>query len=77
MIVRRLRGALLRVAFNRAAATLAGSALAIAAAGLWLFDYPWESWATDGAALVAGATGCALIVMGVSGRRADWVDPEG
>jgi hypothetical protein len=39
-------------------------------------DYSWENAFTDGAGLVAGATGVALVLAGLGGRRGDWVDPE-
>ena len=35
-------------------------------------DAPWESWITDGCALVSVATGIALIQTALTGRRADW-----
>ena len=73
---RRLRGALLRLVRNRRLATLLG--LVVMAPGLWLFfaDLPWESGATDGFALLAVATGVALVWTGLTGRQADWVDPN-
>ena len=74
LLIRRLRGALLRLAFNRRAAFVAG--LAGTGAALWLavVDTPWESWVTDGLGLVAGATGAALILVALGGRRPDWVE---
>lgn len=73
-LIRRLRGALLRLAFNRPAALVAG--LACAGWALWLaaVDAPWESWVSDGSGLVAGATGAALILVALGGRRPDWVE---
>lgn len=65
----------LRLAFNRLAAVLAGGTLLLAAAALGARNYSWESWATDGLGLVLGATGAALVWTAVSGRRPDWVDP--
>lgn len=43
---------------------------------LWLMsiDAAWESWITDGVALVSVATGIALIHTAITGRRADWQD---
>jgi hypothetical protein len=37
-------------------------------------DYPWETGVTDGASLLAVATGAALAWAGLSGRRADWIE---
>ncbi len=37
-------------------------------------DAAWESWITDGVALVSVATGIALIHTALTGRRADWVE---
>ena len=74
LLIRRLRGALLRLAFNRAAAFALGSVCAGGAAWLAVIDASWESWVSDGLGLVAGATGAALIVVALGGRRPDWVE---
>jgi hypothetical protein len=37
-------------------------------------DYAWESGISDGLALVALATGIALVWSGLSGRRPDWIE---
>ncbi len=73
-LIRRLRGALLRLAFNRPAAFVAGLACAGCAVWLAAMDAAWESWASDGLGLVAGATGAALILAALGGRRPDWVE---
>ena len=72
LLIRRLRGALLRLAFNRPAAFIAGLSCFGGAAWLAIVDAPWESWISDGAGLVAGATGAALILVALGGRRPDW-----
>jgi hypothetical protein len=53
-----------------------GAGILLAAPALWLLigDYRWENAATDGAGLVAGATGIALVLAGLGGRRGDWVE---
>lgn len=71
---RRLRGALLRVAMNRRVAIATGAVLSAPAVVLLVYDYAWESGATDGLALLALATGVALIWNGITGRKADWED---
>ena len=53
-----------------------GAALCVPSALLWWNDYRWESWLTEGLALVLGATGAALILAGLGGRRPDWVEPD-
>ena len=53
---------------------LAGAALAAPGAALLLNDFPWESRATDGLALVLLATGVALAWAGLTGRRPDWIE---
>jgi hypothetical protein len=73
---RRLRGALLRIAYRRSAALLTGLLLVSVAAVLAAIDRPWESWITDGLTLVCGATGVALVLIALSGRTPDWIDPE-
>jgi hypothetical protein len=74
--MRRIRGALLRLALSRPAAVTVGLALALPAAVVAVRDYPWESWVTDGLGLILGATGVALVFTGFAGRRPDWVDPD-
>ena len=72
---RRLRGSVLRLARSRMAAFAAGTVLLVPAIALMAADYPWESWLTDGLGLVGLATGAALILTGLGGRRPDWIDP--
>ena len=75
--LRRVRGLLLRVAFARRAAGAAGVMLLAAFAAVRFFDFSWESWVTDGVALVLGASGAALLLAAATGRRPDWIDPDG
>ena len=72
--LRRTRGSLLRLAFRRATAVATGLALALPSVWLMAADLPWESGVTDGLSLVCGATGVALVLIGLRGRSADWVD---
>jgi hypothetical protein len=65
---------LLRLVLNRPAAVAAGAALAAPGGALLLHDFPWESGATDGLALVLLATGVALAWAGLTGRRPDWIE---
>lgn len=74
LLIRRWRGTLLRLAFDRAAALTLGLVCAGGAAWLAIIDASWESWVSDGLGLVAGATGVALIVVALGGRRPDWVE---
>lgn len=73
---KRFRGVLLRLVMNRALAVVTGAI--VMAPGVWLLaaDLPWESGVTDGVALLAAATGAALLWTGLRGRQADWVDPN-
>jgi hypothetical protein len=73
-LMARVRGAILRLAYARLAATCVGAAMLLGALALVLREFSWETWATDGLALVAGATGAALIVIGLQGRRTDWIE---
>ena len=75
-ILRRARGWLLRAVLRRTSAIALGAALRAPARLVWLGDYTWETWYTDGVASVVGATGLALIVAGIGGRRPDWTEPE-
>lgn len=72
---RRLRGLVLRLTRSRMAAVAVGSALLAPAVAMTAADYPWESWLTDGLRLVGLATGAALILTALGGRRPDWIDP--
>jgi hypothetical protein len=73
---RRLRGILLRLVLNRPLTMLVG--VVVMAPAVWLLwtDAAWESGVTDGLALIALATGGALAWTGVTGRQADWIDPD-
>ena len=68
---------LLRLALRRGPALVVGLLLLTPATVVTVGDYGWETWLTDGLALVGGATGAALVVTGLTGRRADWIDPDG
>jgi hypothetical protein len=61
---------------NRPVSIVTG--LTLLAPALWLFvgDYVWETPITDGLQLVLGATGAALLLAGIGGRRPDWIDPD-
>lgn len=72
--LRKARGVLLRVVLNRGLAIGLGAALALPGVWLWLNEFRWENWWTDGVALVVVATGCALVLAGLGGRRPDWID---
>jgi hypothetical protein len=73
---RRLRGWFIRLVLNRRVSMVLG--LCLLAPAIWLFagDYPWETPVTDGLQLVLGATGAALLLAGMGGRRPDWIEPE-
>jgi hypothetical protein len=73
MALRRARGVILRVVRRRPLAVAVGAALAGPAA--WLEVRGGSgAWWLDGLALVAGATGVALIWTALTGARPDWVD---
>jgi hypothetical protein len=75
MALRRIRGLLLRFVRRRTAAIAVGLALVIPAA--WVeFSNRFDAWWVNGLALVAGATGLAVLWTGLTGPAADWVDDE-
>ena len=74
MNLRRLRGSLLRFVLNRPAAITLGLVLTAPSVLLLLQDFPWEGPITDGLGLVVGATGVALLLTGIGGRRPDWIE---
>jgi hypothetical protein len=74
MTVRRLRGVILRLARRRALAIVVGAALVAPAA--WIeMSGGYDEWWVNGLALVAGATGVALVWIGLTGASPDWVEP--
>ena len=73
---RRTRGVLLRLALSRTPALVVGLLLLVPATVIAVADYGWESWLTDGLGLIGGATGAALVVTGLTGRRPDWIDSD-
>jgi uncharacterized membrane protein len=74
MALGRARGALLRFVRRRPLAIATG--LVMAAPAAWVeMTGRYASWWTDGLALVLGATGVALVWVGVTGPAPDWVDP--
>ena len=75
-IIRRVRGVFLRVSFNSRLAGAIGGLLLAPAVLVFAGDYAWETWITDGLGLVMGATGVALVLAGLGGRRPDWIDPD-
>jgi hypothetical protein len=70
---RRIRGALLRLARRRALSITLGLLMAAPAAWVEFSGRP-SYWWIDGAALVVGATGLALLWAGLRGPGPDWVD---
>ena len=73
---RRVRGWLIRLVLNRALSIVLGLILLTPAIWLWVGDYHWETAVTDGLSLVLGATGAALVIAGVGGRKPDWIDTD-
>jgi hypothetical protein len=73
-LLKRARGILLRLSRRRAMAVAAGVALAAPAA--WIELSGSDRWWIDGAALVLGATGLALIWTGITGAQPDWIDED-
>jgi len=71
--LRRARGVLLRLVRRRRAAIAAG--ILLLAPAVWLeASGRYGAWWVDGASLVLGATGAALLWAGISGPRPDWID---
>lgn len=75
MALRRVRGILLRLVRRRALAIIVGLALALPAA--WVeVSGRFDAWWVQGMALVAGASGLAVLWTGVTGPSPDWVDDD-
>jgi hypothetical protein len=72
-LVRRMRGALLRLARRRSLAMAVGVLLVIPAA--WIeFGRTNAAWWIEGLSFVAGATGIALFWTGLTGPSPDWME---
>ena len=69
-----MRGWLIRLVLNRVLSIVLGLILLAPAIVLWAGNYRWETAVTDGLSLVLGATGAALVIAGIGGRKADWID---
>jgi hypothetical protein len=75
MSLRRVRGGLLRFIRRRPFAIVAGLALIVPAA--WIeFSGRATPWWASGVALIAGATGAALLWTGLVGATPDWIDDD-
>ena len=72
----RLRGFLVRAVLARRPAIIGGLLLSVPSLVLLLGRYRWQTPYTDAVALVLGATGLALLLAGIGGRRPDWIDPN-
>jgi hypothetical protein len=73
-MLKRVRGFLLRLVLKRRAAIILGLLLIAPSAWLLAEDFSWESALTDGLGLIVGATGAALLLAGIGGRRPDWLE---
>jgi hypothetical protein len=74
-MLRRARGALLRLVRRRVLAVIIGLLLVLPAA--WIeFNSRADAWWLDGAALVVGATGLAFAWTGLTGVKPDWMENE-
>jgi hypothetical protein len=72
--VARARGLVLRLARRRRLATIVGLLLVVPAAWVeWSGRY--DAWWISGLSLVVGATGVALVWIGLTGANPDWVEP--
>jgi hypothetical protein len=72
-VMRRARGALLRLTRRRAVAMAVGVALAAPAAWIQLGAID-AGWWLQGLSLIVGATGIALFWTGLTGPSPDWVE---
>ena len=74
--LRRARGGMLRFVRRRTLSIVVGLLLVLPAA--WLqFGGQFDAWWIEGASLVLGATGAALLWAGLTGPKPDWIDERG
>ena len=72
-LIRRVRGAVLRLVRRRLLSI--GLGLALAAPSAWVEFFARDApWWLEGLSLIAGATGLALIWTGMTGPSPDWID---
>jgi hypothetical protein len=74
-LLRRSRGALLRLVRRRRLSMVLGLLLILPSAYVQ-FGSRFNVWWLEGLSLVAGATGLALFWTGLTGASPDWVDQE-
>jgi hypothetical protein len=75
-VLKRLRGAALRLVRRRGLSIAIGAALIAPAA--WVEFFAANSvWWLDGLALVVGGTGIALAWTGITGASPDWIEDDG
>jgi hypothetical protein len=74
-LLRRSRGALLRLVRRRRLSMVLGLLLILPSAYIQ-FGSRFDAWWLEGLSLVAGATGLALFWTGLTGASPDWVDRE-
>jgi len=74
-LLRRSRGALLRLVRHRRLATILGLVMILPSAYVQFGRF--DAWWLEGLSLVVGATGLALFWTGLTGVSPDWVDDDG
>jgi hypothetical protein len=74
-LIQRARGVVLRLARHRARSIVIGLVLAVPAVWVELTG-TYAAWWVEGLSLMAGATGLALIWIGLTGVGPDWIDDE-
>ncbi|OFW26172.1 MAG: hypothetical protein A3H97_15580 [Acidobacteria bacterium RIFCSPLOWO2_02_FULL_65_29] len=72
-VIRRVRGAVLRLVRRRGLCLAVGVLLALPAVWVRLAGR-FDAWWIEGLSLVAGATGAALVWTAVTGVKPDWID---
>lgn len=72
-VLRRARGALLRLVRRRGLAVIIGILLIVPAAWIQISGRP-DAWWAQGLSLIAGASGLALVWTGLTGPAADWIE---
>ncbi len=73
-MMRRVRGAVLRLVRHRARSMAFGLLLALPS--LWVqVGARWDAWWLESLSLIVGATGLALFWTGLTGSSPDWIEP--
>ena len=75
-LLRRSRGALLRLVRHRRLSMILGLVMILPSAYIQFGGRRFDAWWLEGLSLVVGATGLAIFWTGLTGVGPDWIDDD-